>query len=185
MPIAELHGLKMFHASQYLVNEKVQNTRLLSSKCTTSHSHLPKNYGLVGLPEVSLNLKMQYSVPFLLVVVYEKVQRSPTYPASVQQAFLIGEKMCNDAPCGLFVVNTSSVCMIIIACTLRTYHCNVEFGGPLSTRPLYTPQGSPVGNANTTRVFFHDVAAACLLYVHRKLQTGKPVKVGPVGPKIA
>ena len=58
--------------------------------------------------------------------------------------------MCNDAPCGLFVVNTSSVCMIIIACTLRTYHCNVGFGGPLSTRPLYTPWGGPVGNANTT-----------------------------------
>ena len=83
-------------------------------------------------------LKMKYLVPKHLVV-YEKVQRSPTYLASVQQAFLIGEKMCNDAPCGLFVVNTSSVCMIIIACTLRTYHCNVEFGGPLSTRPLYTP----------------------------------------------
>ena len=123
-----------------VVYEKVQNTCLLSSKCTTSLSYLPKNYGLMGLPEVSLNLKMKYSVPFLLVVVYEKVQRSPTYLArSVQQAFLIGEKMCNDAPCGLFVVNTSSVCMIIIACTLRTYHCNVEFGGPLSTRPLYTP----------------------------------------------
>ena len=40
--------------------------------------------------------------------------------------------------------------MIIIACTLRTYHCNVGFGGPLSTRPLYTPWGGPVGNANTT-----------------------------------
>ena len=48
-------------------------------------------------------------------------------------------KKCNDAPWWLFVVNTSSVCMIIIACTLRTYHCNVGFGGPLSTRPLYTP----------------------------------------------
>ena len=59
-------------------------------------------------------------------------------------------KKCNDAPWWLFVVNTSSVCMIIIACTLRTYHCNVGFGGPLSTRPLYTPWGGPVGNANTT-----------------------------------
>ena len=63
------------------------------------------------------------------------------------------QKKCNDAPWWLFVVNTSSMCMIIIACTLRTYHCNVGFGGPLSTRPLYTPWGSPVGNANTNEDF--------------------------------
>ena len=69
---------------------------------------------------------------------------------------LLVQKKCNDAPWWLFVVNTSSVCMIIIACTLRTYHCNVGFGGPLSTRPLYTPWGSPVGNANTTRIFFQE-----------------------------
>lgn len=47
-------------------------------------------------------------------------------------------KKCNDAPCRLFVVNTSSVCMIIIACTLRTYHCNVGFGwAPLLETALH------------------------------------------------
>ena len=55
-----------------------------------------------------------------------------------QEVYLLFKKKCNDAPCRLFVVNTSSVCMIIIACTLRTYHCNVGFGwAPLLETALH------------------------------------------------
>ena len=64
-----------------VVYEKFQNICLLFSKCTTSLSYLPKNYGLMGLPEFSLNLKMKYSVPFLLVVVYEKSSEEPNLPS--------------------------------------------------------------------------------------------------------
>ena len=52
--------------------------------------------------------KIQVGIQFhasYLVAVYEKVQRSQktclaytTQQVSVQQAFLVGEKMCNDAP---------------------------------------------------------------------------------------
>lgn len=86
-----------------------------------------------------------------------KVLSSIAQVIQLSETLRLLAKKCNDAPCGLFVVNTSSVCVWL----LLHAHCGHTIAmlglvGP-SARDRFTPHRETRLETRTqTRVFFHD-----------------------------